>query len=111
MAAIDSDISGPHSHARSLDADTKGVLRNIHRRVATTILFESSGGQIDKVAHLPELRFALGEPEIDTTSVDTVLLFTLEDKSYFNACGVRWFQNQSPTNYEEGCQCPTCFSG
>lgn len=82
MAAIDSDISGPHSHARSLDADTKGVLRNIHRRVATTILFESSGGQIDKVAHLPELRFALGEPEIDTTSVDTVA-FTLEDKSYF----------------------------
>jgi hypothetical protein len=62
MAAIDSDISGAQSHARALDADTKGVLRNIHRRVATTILFESSGGQIDKVAHLPELRFALGEP-------------------------------------------------
>jgi hypothetical protein len=50
--------------------------------VATTILFESSGGQIDKVAHLPELRFALGEPEVDTTSVDTAA-FTLEDKSYF----------------------------
>ena len=82
LSAIDSDISGPHSHARSLDADTKGVLRNIHRRVATTILFESSGGQIDKVAHLPELRFALGEPEADTTSVDTAA-FTLEDKSYF----------------------------
>ena len=82
MAAIDSDISGEHSHARALDADTKGALRNIHRRVATTILFESSGGQIDKVAHLPELRFALGEPEVDTTSVDTAA-FSLEDKSYF----------------------------
>jgi len=82
VAAIDSDISGAQSHARSLDADTKGALRNIHRRVATTILFESSGGQIDKVAHLPELRFALGEPEVDTTSVDTAA-FTLEDKSYF----------------------------
>jgi hypothetical protein len=57
-------------------------LRNIHRRVATTILFESSGGQVDKVAHLPELRFALGEPEVDTTSVDTAA-FTLQDKSYF----------------------------
>jgi len=32
---------------------------------------ESSGGQFHKVAHLPELRFALGEPEVDTTSVDT----------------------------------------
>ncbi|MCL5982089.1 MAG: hypothetical protein M1571_06210 [Firmicutes bacterium] len=33
------------------------------RRTGTTIMFESSGGQVDKVAHLPELRFALGEPE------------------------------------------------
>jgi hypothetical protein len=82
VAAIDSDVSGAQSHARSLDVDTKGALLNIHRRVATTILFESSGGQIDKVAHLPELRFALGEPEVDTTSVDTAA-FSLEDKSYF----------------------------
>lgn len=82
VAAIDSDISGVQSHARALDADTKGALRNIHRRVGTTILFESSGGQVDKVAHLPELRFALGEPDVDTTSVDTAA-FTLEDKSYF----------------------------
>ncbi len=82
ISAIDSDISGAQSHARALDADTKGALRNIHRRVGTTILFESSGGQIDKVAHLPELRFALGEPEVDTTSVDTAA-FTLQDKSYF----------------------------
>ncbi len=82
LAAMDSDISGAQSHARALDADTKGPLRNIHRRIGTTILFESSGGQIDKVAHLPELRFALGEPEIDTTSVDNAA-FALEDKSYF----------------------------
>ncbi|MEW6441826.1 MAG: DUF499 domain-containing protein [bacterium] len=82
VAAIDSDISGAQSHARALDGDTKGALRNIHRRVGTAILFESSGGQVDKVAHLPELRFALGEPEVDTTSVDTAA-FTLEDKSYF----------------------------
>ena len=54
-----SPASGP---TRALDADTKGVLRDIHRRVGTTILFESSGGQVHKVAHLPELRFALGEP-------------------------------------------------
>lgn len=82
IAAIDTDISGTHSHARSLDADTKGALRDIHRRVGTCILFESSGGQVDKIAHLPELRFALGEPEIDTTSVDNAA-FALENKSYF----------------------------
>jgi len=82
VAAIDSDISGVQSHARALDADTSGTLLDIHRRVGTTILFESSGGQVDKVAHLPELRFALGEPNVDTTSVDTAA-FALEDKSYF----------------------------
>jgi hypothetical protein len=82
VAAIDSDLSGTHSHAKALDADTKGALKGIHRRVGAAILFESSGGQIDKVAHLPELRFALGEPEIDTTSVDNAA-FALEGKSYF----------------------------
>ena len=82
VAAIDSDISGEQSHARALDVDAKGALRFIHRRVGTVILFESSGGQIDKVAHLPELRFALGEPEVDTTSVDTAV-YSLEAKSYF----------------------------
>jgi hypothetical protein len=82
LTAIDTDIAGERSHARTLDADTKAVLRDIHRRVGTTILFESSGGQIHKVAHLPELRFALGEPELDTTSVDTAAA-TLEAKAFF----------------------------
>ncbi len=82
VAALDADIAGAQAHARALDSDTKGVLKDIHRRVGTTVLFESSGGQVDKVAHLPELRFALGEPEIDTTSVDTAA-FALEDRSYF----------------------------
>ena len=70
QGAIDTDIAGQHSHARALDADTAGPLRDIHRRVATAILFESSGGQTDKSAHLPELRFALGEPGIETTTID-----------------------------------------
>ncbi len=82
IAAIDADISGPTSHSRGLDADTKDSLKDIHRRVATAILFESSGGQVDKIAHLPELRFALGEPAIDTTSIDTAA-YALEAKAYF----------------------------
>ena len=82
LAAIDTDIAGERSHARTLDADTTGVLHDIHRRVGTTILFESSGGQVHKVAHLPELRFALGEPEVDTTSVDTAAV-ALEAKAFF----------------------------
>jgi hypothetical protein len=80
--AVDTDIASENSHARALDADTKGALRDIHRRVGAAILFESSGGQRDKVAHLPELRFALGEPEIDTTSIDNAAI-ALEGKSFF----------------------------
>ncbi len=82
IAATDTDIAGEQAHAKALDADTKGPLRDIHRRVGTAILFESSGGQTDKVAHLPELRFALGEPELDTTTIDNAA-FAIEDRSYF----------------------------
>ncbi len=82
LAAIDTDIAGDQSHARALDADTRGPLRDIHRRVGTAILFESSGGQTDKTAHLPELRFAIGEPDVDTTSVDNAAA-ALEDHSYY----------------------------
>ncbi len=81
-AAIDADLAGPQAHARALDADTAGPLRDIHRRAGTTMLFESSGGQVDKVAHLPELRFALGEPAVDTTSIDGAAA-ALEERAYF----------------------------
>jgi hypothetical protein len=81
VAAIDTDIAGAQAHSKALDADTKGPLRDIHRRVGAAILFESSGGQTEKVAHLPELRFALGEPQLDTTSIDNAA-FALEDRSY-----------------------------
>lgn len=80
--AIDADIAGRQAHARGLDRDTKGPLRSIHQRVGTALLFESPGGQVDKVAHLPELRFALGEPNVDTTSIDGAAL-ELEQRAYF----------------------------
>ena len=81
-AAIDADLAGEAAHAKALDADTKGALRDIHRRVGTAILFESSGGQVDKVAHLPELRFALGEPEVETTTIDNAAA-VLEKSGFF----------------------------
>ena len=81
-AAIDADVAGPLAHAQSLDADATGALRHIHRRVGAAILFESSGGQVDKTAHLPELRFALGEPEVDTTTIDNAAA-ALEGAGFF----------------------------
>jgi len=82
LNAIETDIAGQNSHARALDADTTGPLRDIHRRVATAILFESSGGQTDKFAHSPELRFALGEPGIETTSIDNAAT-QMEGRGFF----------------------------
>ncbi len=81
-AAIDADLAGPTARVTALDADARGPLRDIHRRVGTAILFESSGGQVDKVAHLPELRFALGEPEVDTASIDSAAA-ALETSGFF----------------------------
>ena len=83
-AAIDADVAGDASHASALDADAKDALRHIHRRVGAAILFESSGGQVDKTAHLPELRFALGEPdsELDTAAVDNAVV-ALERRGFF----------------------------
>jgi hypothetical protein len=81
--ALDSDIAGAQNKAAALDADVaKGPLKDIHRRVGATILFESSGGQSDQIAHLPELRFALGEPEVDTTSIDNAVM-ALESRSFY----------------------------
>jgi hypothetical protein len=81
-SAITTDIAGEIARARALDADAKGALKEIHRRVGATILFESSGGMVDKYAHLPELRFPLGEPEVDTTSVDNAAI-ALEKAGFY----------------------------
>ena len=80
--AIETDISGENSRARSLDSDAKGNLKDIHRRVATAILFESSGGMVDKAAHIPEIRFAIGEPGLDTTSIDNATS-ALEGRAFY----------------------------
>jgi hypothetical protein len=82
VPAIESDIASQFSRAKALDSDTKGPLKDIHQRVGTTIFFESSGGMREKLAHLPELRFALGEPNIDTTSIDTAAA-TLEARAFY----------------------------
>jgi hypothetical protein len=80
--AIEADLAADTAHARALDADTKGPLQGIHRQVGTAILFECSGSQTDRAAHLPELRFALGGPQVDTTSIDTAAA-ALETRAFF----------------------------
>lgn len=91
-AAIMADLAGETSRASGLDADAHGPLRDIHKRVGTAILFESSGGMTDKNAHLPELRFALGEPGTDATSIDSAAVTLLEHGFFLRKAGTDGFR-------------------
>ncbi|MCK7510413.1 MAG: hypothetical protein MZV70_44425 [Desulfobacterales bacterium] len=44
------------------------------------------------MAHLPELRFALGEPEIDTTSIDNAALASQVKAFFIRKIGTDGFQ-------------------
>ena len=85
--AIDVDLAGETARAKPMDVDAKGALKDIHKRVGTAMLFESSGGMVDRVAHLPELRFALGEPEVETTNIDNAAAALAETGFFIRRAG------------------------
>jgi hypothetical protein len=75
-AAVTTDIvSGRGAHAVRLDAEAIADIKQarLHRKVATTIFFESNGGQQKGFATIPEIRFAVGEPDLDVGHVETVI--------------------------------------
>ncbi|MBI3184665.1 MAG: ATP-binding protein [Myxococcales bacterium] len=85
--AVTTDIAGKdHSHALRLDAEATPEVKKarLHRKVATTILFESNGGQQRGEATLPEVRLAVAEPGLDIGSVEQCLE-ALSDSCYFLA--------------------------
>ena len=74
--AITTDICGKKdSHAIRLDKEAVDSIKKarLHRKVATTILFESNGGQTRVEATVPEIRLAVAEPDFDIGNVETVL--------------------------------------
>jgi hypothetical protein len=84
-AAVTTDICGKKdSHAVRLDSEAVDTIKKarLHRKVATTIFFESNGGQLHAEATVPEVRLAVAEPELDIGNVETVLE-TLGSASYF----------------------------
>lgn len=74
---ITSDICGkPDSHSIRLDKESEieSVKKSrLHKQVATSIFFESNGGQTDNKTTLPELRMAVSKPDLDIGNVETVL--------------------------------------
>jgi len=74
--AVTTDIIGKkESHATRLDAEAIETIRKarLHRKVATTIFFESNGGQMRAEATVPEIRLAVGEPGLDIGNIETAL--------------------------------------
>ncbi len=76
---VTTDIVGKQSESHSLLLDkeaTEAVRKaQLHRKVATTIFFESNGGmsQSRAEATVPEIKTDVCGPDINTTDIDTVL--------------------------------------
>lgn len=87
-AAVTTDIAGKKdAHAVRLDAEAIDSIKKarLHRKVATTIFFESNGGQVGadaQEASVPEIRLAVGQPESDIGNIETVLE-ALTDACYY----------------------------
>jgi hypothetical protein len=74
--AVTTDICGKKdSHALRLDKEAVETIRKarLHQKVATTIFFESNGGQAKAEATLPEIRLAVAEPDLDVGNIETAL--------------------------------------
>lgn len=74
--ALTTDICGQrNSHAVRLDQEAVDTIKKakVHKKVATTIFFESNGGQTKDEATLPEIRLAVAGPDMDIGNVETAL--------------------------------------
>jgi hypothetical protein len=83
--AVTTDICGrKDSHAVRLDEEAVETLKkaHLHKKVATTIFFESNGGQAKNEATLAEIRLAVAGPAMDLGNVETALE-ALTDACYY----------------------------
>ncbi|MDM7456723.1 MAG: DUF499 domain-containing protein [Tepidimonas sp.] len=95
-AAVTTDIAGKKdAHAVRLDAEACDAIKKarLHRKVATTIFFESNGGQVGdqaQEASVPEIRLAVGQPESDIGNIETVLEGLADACYYLNVEKTRY---------------------
>ncbi|MDP6369832.1 MAG: DUF499 domain-containing protein, partial [Planctomycetota bacterium] len=74
--ALTTDICGKNdSHAVRLDAEAVDTIKKarLHKKVASTIFFESNGGTTRDEATLPEIRLGVTGPGTDLGNVETVI--------------------------------------
>lgn len=114
--AVTTDIAGSAgAHAMRLDEEATEAIKKarLHRKVAATIFFESNGGQGNdrREATAPEIRLAVGDPEIDIGNVETTLdalttacyCFSLRENlnKRFAYVGKRGDGHYQPFNFEQ----------
>jgi hypothetical protein len=90
---IATDICGREdAHADYLDrqAEDEVKKKKLHRKIAVAIFFESNGGQTDARASLPEIRLAVGEPDLDIAKVELVLERLVDTCYYLAAQGQKY---------------------
>jgi len=86
-AAVTTDIVGKdHAHSIGLDKAARNEIRKarLHRKIATSIFFESNGGQQRGHCTLPEIRLAVAEPDLELGNVEQCLE-ALDDTCYYLA--------------------------
>lgn len=88
-AAVSSDIAGKDdSWAIRLDKEAIDAVKKsrLHKKCATTIFFESNGGQTAQgLATLPEIKLSVGDPDLDIGLVDGVIQSLLDNCYYLTA--------------------------
>ncbi len=76
LAAVTTDICGKKdAHAIRLDKEAAEAIKKarLHRKVATSIFFESNGGMANAEATVPEIRLAVGDPGQDIANVEACI--------------------------------------
>lgn len=98
-AAVLSDIAGEEAHAVRLDQEAGGSVKRLrlHEQVAVTVFFESSGGQVRNEATLPEVRLAVGGPEVEIGWIEDALGSLVGRCYYLDARGTAYWISHRPT--------------
>lgn len=92
--AVTTDIAGKSdSHAIRFGQESTGMIKklSLHKKSATTIFFESNGGQTaDKLCTLPEIKLNLCDTELDIGLIDTVLQDLVDGCYYLTVLGSKY---------------------
>lgn len=99
-AAVITDIVGKEAHAVRLDEEAVDTIKKarLHRKVASAVFFESTGGQVQEGATLPEIRLALGEPGLDLGNIETALDALEHNCYHFEPMGSNKYRFRVPPN-------------